>query len=32
MIFESERISFRLIEQGDLDDLFNYIWGNSDTM
>ena len=29
MIFESERLSFRLIEQGDLDDLFNNIWGNN---
>ena len=32
MIFESERLSFRLIEQGDLDDLFNNIWGNNETM
>ena len=31
MIFESERLSFRPIEQGDMDELFN-IWGNSDTM
>lgn len=32
MIFESDRLSFRLIEAGDLDDLFNNIWGNSETM
>ncbi len=32
MIFESERLSFRLIEQGDLDDISNNIWGNSETM
>lgn len=31
MIFESERLSFRPIEQGDLDELFN-VWGNSETM
>lgn len=32
MIFESEGLSFRLIEQGDLDELFNNVWGNSETM
>ena len=31
MIFESERLSFRPLEQGDADGLFN-IWGNSETM
>lgn len=32
MIFESERLSFRLMEQGDTDELFNNIWGNNETM
>lgn len=32
MIFESERLGFRLIEQGDMDYLFYNIWGNSKTM
>ncbi len=32
MIFASERLGLRLIEQGDLDELFNNIWGNSETM
>ena len=32
MIVASERLGFRLIEQGDLDELFNNIWGNSETM
>ena len=31
MIFESERLIFRPMEQGDLDDLFN-VWGNIETM
>ena len=32
MIFESERLGFRLLEQGDLDELFNKVWGNTETM
>lgn len=32
MIFESERLSFRLIEKGDIDELFNNVWGNSEIM
>ncbi len=31
MIFESERLTFRLLEQEDMDGLFN-IWGNRETM
>lgn len=31
MIFESERLSFRPIEQVDLDELFN-VWGNNETV
>ena len=31
MTFESKRLSFRPIEQGDTDELFN-VWGNSETM
>lgn len=31
MIFESERLTFRLIEPGDMDELFN-VWGDSETM
>lgn len=32
MIFESERLGFRLLEQGDLDELFNKVWGSTETM
>lgn len=31
MIFGSERLNFRPIDQGDTDELFN-VWGNSETM
>lgn len=31
MIFESERLTFRPIDQGDLDNLFN-VWGNREVM
>lgn len=32
MIFESERLSFRLIELGDMEELFHNVWGNRETM
>ena len=32
MIFESERLNFRLIELGDLEELYNNVWGNRETM
>lgn len=32
MLFRSKRLSFRLLEQGDLEELFNHVWGNAETM
>jgi hypothetical protein len=31
VVFESERLYFRPIDQGDMNELFN-VWGNSETM
>lgn len=31
-IFRSERLTFRLLEQDDMDELVSKIWGNSETM
>lgn len=32
MLFESKRLGFRLLEQDDLDELFDNVWGNRETM